>query len=200
MGSGHKQVFTSTADDGSSASKQWLALSYGYGKWTCLSGSDRAIATSADAITWTVTEDKLPAGDQSRDWTGLTFGNGRFVAITRDSGESVICIGDPATSDWIASSNLPNSDGSTHMNWNRIRYANGVFIAVCDTGNRLMSDDAGGQTTGETTLAATSVDGVDWTTRDLTFNIKWSSASYGKSANTTSEWLLLARGGMMHIH
>ena len=39
------------------------------------------------------------------------------------------------------------------------------------------------------------VDGVDWTTRDLTFNIKWSSASYGKSANTTSEWLLLARGG-----
>jgi len=186
---------TSTADDGSSASKQWLALSYGYGKWTCLSGSDRAIATSADAITWTVTEDKLPAGDQSRDWTGLTFGNGRFVAITRDSGESVICLGDPVTSDWIASSNLPNSDGSTHMNWNRIRYANGVFFAVCDTGNRLMSDDAGGQTTGETTLAATSVDGVDWTTRDLTFNVKWSSASYGKSSNTTSEWLLLARGG-----
>ena len=182
----------STADDGSSASKQWLAVGFGYGKWVALSGSDRAIATSEDAITWTVTEDKLPAGDTSRDWTGVTFGNGRFVAVTRDSGESVYCLSDPATGTWISSTGLPTLDDSTQMNWNRVRYANGVFFAVCDTGNRIIAGDA---TTGETTLAATSDDGVLWTTRNLTFSLRWSTAAYGKSNNVTSQWMLLARGG-----
>ena len=157
-------------------------------KWVAISGSDRAIATSTDAITWTVTEDKLPTPGGAYDWCNLTFGNGRFVAVSKNTGQATYCIGDPTTETW-QTSNLPNLDDSTHMNWNRVRYANGVFFAVCDTGNRVISGDA---TTGPTTLAATSPDGYTWTSRNLTFSNKFSSCAYGKY---NKSWLLLAKGG-----
>ena len=82
----------STSDDLSSSSKQWQGVSYGYGKWVALSGSDRAIATSSDGITWTVTEDKLPTPGGAYDWCNLTFGNGRFVAVSKNTGQAIYCL------------------------------------------------------------------------------------------------------------
>ncbi len=181
----------STSDDLSSSSKQWQGVTHGYGKWLAVSGSDRAVATSTDAITWTVTEDQMPTPGGVYDWCGVTFGNGRFVAVSKNTGTSAYCIGDPATTTWQTSS-MPNLDDSTHMNWNRVRYANGVFFAVCDTGNRTISGDA---TTGPTTLAASSSNGLTWTARNMTFNLKYSSCAYGKSNNSTSEWFTTAKGG-----
>ena len=178
----------STSDDLSSSSKQWQGVSYGYGKWVALSGSDRAIATSSDGITWTVTEDKLPTPGGAYDWCNLTFGNGRFVAVSKNTGQAIYCIGDPVTETW-QTSNMPNLDDSTHMNWNKVRYGNGVFFAVCDTGNRIIAGDA---TTGPTTIAASSPDGYTWTKRDLTFSNKFSSCAYGKY---NKNWLVLAKGG-----
>jgi hypothetical protein len=71
---------------------------------------------------------------------------------------------------------MPSQDGSTAHNWKKIRYAQGVFFAVGDTGGR---DVAGDVTVGETNFAATSFDGVVWTTRTLASTKQWISIGFG---------------------
>jgi hypothetical protein len=71
---------------------------------------------------------------------------------------------------------MPTQDGSTAHNWKKIRYAQGVFFAIGDTGGR----DVGGDiTVGPSTHAATSSDGIIWTSRILASNKEWVSVTFG---------------------
>jgi hypothetical protein len=71
---------------------------------------------------------------------------------------------------------MPSQDGSTAHNWKKIRYAQGVFFAVGDTGGRDIGADP---TAGPTNYAATSFDGVVWTPRTLASSKEWQSVAFG---------------------
>jgi hypothetical protein len=71
---------------------------------------------------------------------------------------------------------MPAQDGSTAHNWKKIRYAQGVFFAIGDTGSRVVAAD---DTTGPTTFAATSFDGIVWTNRELASEESWVSVGFG---------------------
>jgi hypothetical protein len=71
---------------------------------------------------------------------------------------------------------MPTQDGSTAHNWKKIRYAQGVFFAVGDTGSR---DIAADETFGPTTFSATSFDGIVWTVRELASEESWVSIGFG---------------------
>jgi hypothetical protein len=71
---------------------------------------------------------------------------------------------------------MPTQDGSTAHNWKKIRYAQGVFFAIGDTGSRDINAD---ETLGPTTFAATSFDGIVWTNRELASEESWVSVAFG---------------------
>jgi hypothetical protein len=71
---------------------------------------------------------------------------------------------------------MPTQDGSTIHNWKQIKYGQGVFFAVGDSGSRTVGADA---TTGPTTFAATSYDGIVWTSRTLATLESWGSVAFG---------------------
>jgi hypothetical protein len=64
---------------------------------------------------------------------------------------------------------------STAHNWKKIRYAQGVFFAVGDTGGRDIAGDADPSV--PTNYAATSFDGIVWTPRTLASTKEWVSDS-----------------------
>jgi hypothetical protein len=111
------------------------------------------------------------ADSSAKDWVSIAYGNGRFVAISST--------GDVAYSfdglDWLPAV-MPSQDGSTAHNWKKIKYAQGVFFAVGDTGSRLVGGDI---SVGATNFAATSFDGVVWTTRTLASIVNWQSVAFG---------------------
>jgi hypothetical protein len=111
------------------------------------------------------------ADSSAKDWVSIAYGNDRFVAIssTGDIGYSFDGIS------WLPAT-MPSQDGSTAHNWKKIRYAQGVFFAVGDTGGR---DIAGDPTAGPTNYAATSFDGIVWTSRTLASSKEWVSVAFG---------------------
>jgi hypothetical protein len=111
------------------------------------------------------------ADSSAKDWISIAYGNDRFVAIssTGDIGYSfdgVVWL--PAT--------MPSQDGSTGHNWKKIRYAQGVFFAVGDTGGRDIGADP---SLVASTYAAQSADGIVWTTRTLATSAEWVSVAFG---------------------
>jgi len=162
-----------TGDD--SSGDQWTAITYGQSKFVAISASQtRDVAYSTNGITWQRYNNVLPAGDN--DWVSLTYGAGRFVAVSANNSAVTYSL---EGNTWY-NATLPSLDGSTHMNWKKIRYGHGVFFAVCDTGSR----DIGADTTvGPTTYAATSEDGIFWTERELSFELQWNSVAFGNPEN-----------------
>jgi len=107
----------------------------------------------------------------AKNWVSVAYGNQRFVAISST--------GDAAYSfdglEWSAAT-MPSQDGSTAHNWQQIRYGQGVFFAVGNTGGLTVGADA---TVGPTTYAATSYDGIVWTSRTLANSLDWAVVAFG---------------------
>jgi hypothetical protein len=184
-----------TAPD--STINEWVDVTYGKSRFVAIANSGNMCAVSTDGgASWTGYIMDVIADSSQRDWVGVSYGNNRFVAITSQ--------GDAAYSfdgiEWYAAT-MPTPDGSTKMNWKRVRHANGVFLAVCDTGG---VDVAGDPTSGPTTFAATSEDGIYWTGRTLTTELNWIDAAYGNPdvtlddstirdiSNNTPTWILIS--------
>lgn len=184
-----------TAPD--STINEWVDVTYGKSRFVAIANSGNMCAVSTDGgATWTGYIMDVIADSSQRDWVGISYGNNRFVAITSQ--------GDVAYSfdgiEWYPAT-MPTPDGSTRMNWKRIRHANGVFLAVCDTGG---VDVAGDPTSGPTTFAGTSEDGITWTGRTLTSELNWIDAAYGNPDvtlddstvrdinNNTPTWILIS--------
>jgi hypothetical protein len=70
-----------------------------------------------------------------------------------------------------------SQDGSTSHNWKQIRYGQGVFFAVGDTGFRDIGADP--SLLEESSYAATSYDGIVWTARTLASEQKWGVIAFG---------------------
>jgi hypothetical protein len=114
----------------------FTSVAFGGGKFVAIkSGSSVANYSTAGTGTWTA--GALPS---SSNWNSIAYGNNRFVAISNTSG--TIAAYSLNGIDWTAST-LPAT-----AQWTKITYGQGLFLAVSTT-----------------TAAATSPDGVTWTTR-----------------------------------
>ncbi len=182
---------------------QWADVTYGAGKFVAVENDSNIVAIGTyDAGTWTwdsVVLDVI-ADSTPKQWTGIAFGNNRFVAIS-NTGEGAWSF-DAVTWYPMAANNhiMPEPDDSTEHNWQMIRYGQGVFFAVGDTGNRVVGGDA---TTGPTTFAATSPDGVTWTARTLPTLASYVAVGFGNpditlgdstASNNKPTWIVLHNG------
>jgi hypothetical protein len=127
----------------------FTSVAYGKGKFVAIK-SGTAVSNYSTTGTGTWTAGTLPS---SSNWNSIAYGNNRFVAVSNTSGTVAAYSLDGIT--WTAST-LPAT-----AQWTKVTYGQGVFLAVSTT-----------------TAAATSPDGVTWTTRTT------STAASGFSAVT----------------
>jgi len=160
-----------------------VAIAYGNGKWVEVEGNFSNTASySSDGIAWSSTA-VMPANADSTEsnWRSLAFGNNRWVAIADNNGQTAYSL---TGTTWIAGGQLPlNAD------WRKIAYGNGVFLALGDGG-----------------VAATSRDGLVWTSRSATLGtITVTSTSKDKNGGwaartqTSGNWYSVGYGGGKYV-
>jgi hypothetical protein len=117
-------------------------------------GSTTSAYSTDGGDTWSVMG-SLPAGN----WTSITFGNGRFVAISNGTVSAFSTTG----TGWT------NGGGTVSANYVSIAYGSGPakFVAI-----------AGGSV-GTSQATAYSADGVSWTASTLPSLAYWTSITYG---------------------
>lgn len=169
-------TLTTLPDIGDSTFNEWVDIAYGRQTFVALSNSGNFVATGiynsvSNTIAWTARVIDVIADSTTRSWKSIAYGNNRFVALS-NTGE--VAYSFDGTLWYLAS--MPTQDGSTAHNWKKIRYAQGVFFAVGDSGSRNVGADT---TLGPTTFAATSFDGVVWTSRTLSSEESWQSVVFG---------------------
>ena len=166
----------------------WNKSTYGEGKLLLLSTTGN-IAYSEDAINWSMVS--LSAAT----WSGIAYGNGKFVAVSNNSAIEGAYSEDGIT--WTAIA-MPSSSKP----WVDINYGNGIFVAIAYDGTTAASTDGINWTQGSMsisnvsllehggdvflaisedtgTAAATSADGINWTSRTLPESQTWTSIAYG---------------------
>ena len=146
----------------------WSSVAWGHGAnaqvgpgtFVAISTGNNATAYSTNGSSWT-NGGNLPV---SSTWTSIAYGNNRFVAIA--SNQRYVAYSLNAGITWQqAPIGLPSA-----ANWTQIRYGQGLFFAV-----------ASGSAT-----AATSPDGINWTSVSLSTSSNWNSIVFGSIPNLTA--------------
>jgi hypothetical protein len=171
---GTSWTFSTLPTFGDSTYNEYVDIAFGINIFVALANSSNIAAMgtwNGTALTWQGTIMDVISDSSSKDWVSIAYGNRRFVVIsaTGDVGYSFDGLS------WLPAT-MPSQDGSTAHNWKQIRYGQGVFFAVGDTGSRDVGADP---TTGITTYAATSYDGIVWTPRTLTSQENWGVVAFG---------------------
>ena len=188
---------TTLPDIGDSTFNEWVDIAYGKNRFVAVANSGNFVAvgeynSGTSTMTWTPRIMDVVADSSYKSWQSIAYGNNRFVAISNTGDVAYSFDG----SDWLPAT-MPSQDGSTAHNWKKIRYAQGVFFAIGDTGSRTVGADI---TTGITNFAATSFDGVVWTSRTLASTQVWQSVAFGTPyvdardstvGNNTPTWIAI---------
>jgi hypothetical protein len=161
---------------GDSTLNEWIDIAYGKNTYVVLANTGNTVAVGSynstlDTWSWAGYIMDVVSDSSSKDWTSIAYGNDRFVAISSTGDVAYSFNGTlwyPAT--------MPTQDGSTAHYWKKIRYAQGVFFAIGDTGGRNIAGDITGV---PTNYAATSADGIVWTSRTLASTKEWVSVAFG---------------------
>jgi hypothetical protein len=191
---------------GDSTLNEWVDVAYGQGKFIVLANSNNIVAEGtydqdADTWSWTWHVMDVVADSSSKDWVSIAYGNRRWVAIS-STGDIAYSF-DGAF--WLPAT-MPSQDGSTAHNWKQVKYGQGVFFAVGDTGSRTVGDDV---TTGPTNYAATSYDGVVWTERTLANSLEWGAVAFGNPditlgdstvSNNRPTWIVAPSNNSVYIN
>jgi hypothetical protein len=106
--------------------------------------------SAAPGSVWT-----LETAAENNSWTGITYGNGLFVAVSESGTNRIMTSPDGIT--WTART-APEANA-----WSSITYGNGLFVAVSISG---------------TNQVMTSPDGINWTARTVPVG-EWYSVTYG---------------------
>ena len=162
---------------GDSTLNEWVDVAYGKNTYVVLANSENHVMVGAynstlNTWSWNGYHMDVIEDSSSKDWVSIAYGNDRFVAIS-STGEVAYSF-DGVT--WMLTT-MPSQDGSTAHNWKKIRYAQGVFFAVGDTGGRNVGGDV---TAGPSNFAATSFDGIVWISRELASSKEWVSVAFGR--------------------
>jgi hypothetical protein len=144
-----------------SVTRDWSAIAFGNNTFVMVAEGSNTTAVSANGSTWTVFNTNLPS---SSEWTSITFGDGRFVAVsgvTADSNAVAYSTNNGTT--WAAGT-MPSS-----TRWSSVTYGNGRFVAVAGNSGTTTTAAAystnGGQTWTGVTLPGAA---ARWT--NVTFN------------------------------
>ena len=106
---------------------------------------------STDAINWTAT---LAA--EANSWWSVTYGNGKFVAVSYDGTNRVMYSTDGIS--WTSATAAESNP------WYSVTYGDGKFVAVANTGtNQVMY----------------STDGINWTSASSAERNMWYAVTYG---------------------
>jgi len=147
-----------------STGDQWQKVVFGQGLFIAITGSQtRDIAVSYNG-SWTKVANVLPVGDFN--WVGLEYGNGRFLALDQ-LGQVVYSVDKGQT--WYAGTTAPGN-----KTWTDIKYAQGVFVAVC----------------GEEVVATTE-DGLNWISRTIEQSNQYTKLAF-TNINDYPEWVAFA--------
>ena len=134
-------------------------------------GSSAGAYSSNNGATWTSMT--LPA---TANWSSVAYGNNRFVAISK---ERNLCAYSLNGTSWTLGY-LPTTDGQTQLEWNKVRYAQGLFFAVATGFNGVT-----------TTVAATTQFGLMWNLQTMPSSQAWSSLAFG-NPSSTGKWVAVA--------
>lgn len=139
------------------------AVAYGNGKFVTFgyiagNNGDRTGYYSTDGINWNTTT--LPYVPVSTQYTDITFGNGKFVAMTR---ENYCCV---YSNDGITWNNMKMS---SEQHWYAVTYGNDKFVAVATY--NVTADKA--------SVCAYSTDGINWTEMSMPKDAYWHDIVYG---------------------
>jgi hypothetical protein len=146
------------------ASTTWTSIAYGKGVWVAIASGGTQAAYSTDAgVSWTTAA--LPS---SSDWEHVAYGNNRFVAVSSTNGTAAAYSLDGIT--WTAST-LPAT-----AQWTSIAYGQGIFLAVS-----------------QSTQAASSEDGIVWTSRTTSTAANGFSSVVHGNPNQTTTWVAVQR-------
>jgi len=148
-------------------------IAYGAGVFCAIGGTVSSF-TAADPTKWYAGA-TLP----SKTWVGVAYGNGRFVALASDgtlyyttnwqSGGWTTTPSNAANNTWNAVLNNPlYANGVT--TWSRIRYGQGLFVAISNT-----------------QAVAISSDGLNWTyyATGMPSSSNWLGLAFGNPVNAT---------------
>jgi hypothetical protein len=145
------------------ANTTWTAVAYGAGKFVAIASGGTQAASSTDGGLNWVSR-TLPS---STNWTSVTYGNNRFVAVSNTSGTAAAYSLDGIT--WVAST-VPSAQ------YTGVRYGQGVFLAVS-----------------QSTQAASSEDGVLWTSRTTSTAANGFSAVIFGNPNQSGSFVAVQR-------
>lgn len=148
------------------------SYAYGNGKYVMiaryysLTTGTWKILTSKDLNGWTFND--MPV---QQTYTDVTFGNGKFVAISSDGDKRIATSTDGVTWTYITA---PEQN-----EWSSICYANNLFVAVATSGtNRVM----------------TSTDAVTWSSQVIIADSQWVQITYGDGV-----FVAVTANGSKHI-
>jgi hypothetical protein len=141
----------------------WSDIVYGNGYFIAINTGGNQTSRSTNGISWSA-GGNLPS---STTWTKIAYGNGRFVAVASGGRSVAYSLDRGATWDAVTPG-LPSS-----QTWTSLTYGQGLFMAVASG----------------TTVAATSPDGINWTTRTMSASTTWSDITFG---NTSGNPLFVA--------
>ena len=130
------------------ASLNWTGVAYGNGKFVAIASGTNVAAFSSDGVTWS--QSSLPPSTSTgynsqtstQQWSGVTYGNGKFVAVCSGNSNASAYSTDGAY--WYPTT-LPSG-----QYWYTVTYANNMFVAVG-------SDKATHSTDGQTWSAQTTL-------------------------------------------
>jgi hypothetical protein len=143
----------------------WQSVTYGKGLFVAVGGGNCSansslIMTSLDGINWTFNNSFTNSiSYRSTGLTGVTYGNGLFVAVS-DGYNSIYDI--ITSSDGV---NWTGSNPTQFSGFNGVGFGNGMFV-VLSSSNGLSS-------------VATSTDGVNWTSRNTSTSSSLQCITYG---------------------
>jgi hypothetical protein len=98
-------------------------------------------------------------------WVSVTYGNGKFVALSAAGNTAYSTNG----STWTDSTSATMTANAGTNGWDNIRYGNGLFFAVNNTAGSV------------SVSAATSPDGINWTLRALPAISTWCDSAFGST-------------------
>ena len=141
----------------------YSTVTYGAGTFVAINNGALVTSYSANGVTWTA-GGSLPSGVTTT--VSSAYGNGRFVTLGSDG---KVAYSTDLGLTWTAS---PTCTGTTtsvlssSYTWTRIKYGQGLFTAIA-TGS----------------VAATSPDGINWTTRGMSASSSWQALAFGNPDN-----------------
>ena len=129
----------------------------------------------------------LPSPEDSTlatwDWIDIQYGDNVYLAVDRNSLRTAYSF-DAQT--WLTSVG-PSPDDSTQLNWKHLKYAQGVFALIGDTGGKVVGAD---DTTGPLNKMYTSEDAINWTERTIDEKL-WGSIAFGNPSGD-GYWVAVA--------